>query len=77
MLENIISEWIRCISEYYRINRDVDYNFEVPNIISKQLKNDMMEFIKADKVLAQEQANTPIIQFHPQAYYTSHKLTEF
>ncbi|POG67069.1 kinase-like domain-containing protein, partial [Rhizophagus irregularis DAOM 181602=DAOM 197198] len=25
MLENIISEWISCISEYYSINRDGDY----------------------------------------------------
>ncbi|POG60366.1 kinase-like domain-containing protein, partial [Rhizophagus irregularis DAOM 181602=DAOM 197198] len=25
MLENIISEWIRCINEYYEINRDGNY----------------------------------------------------
>ncbi|POG65830.1 kinase-like domain-containing protein, partial [Rhizophagus irregularis DAOM 181602=DAOM 197198] len=25
MLENIISEWIRCINKYYEINRDGNY----------------------------------------------------
>uniref|UniRef100_U9U814 Uncharacterized protein n=1 Tax=Rhizophagus irregularis (strain DAOM 181602 / DAOM 197198 / MUCL 43194) TaxID=747089 RepID=U9U814_RHIID len=75
MLENIISEWIRCISEYYRINRDGNYEFVVPGI-NNQLKNDMLEFVEADKTLMQEQANTSIIQYHLQAYYTSRKLTE-
>ncbi|GBC41295.1 kinase-like domain-containing protein [Rhizophagus irregularis DAOM 181602=DAOM 197198] len=75
MLENIISEWIRCINEYYEINRDGNYKYLVP-ITDNQLKNDMEEFVEADKALLQEQANAFIIQSHPQAYYTSRKLTE-
>src|SRR6266542_2907058 len=74
MLENIISEWIKCINEYYRINKDGNYKFQVPNI-DNQLKSDMVEFVKADKDLVQEQINTSIIKSHPQAYYTSHKFT--
>ncbi len=35
----------------------------------------MLEFVKADKALIQEQANTSIIQSHLQAYYTSRNLT--
>ncbi|CAB4380694.1 unnamed protein product [Rhizophagus irregularis] len=75
MLENIISEWIRCINEYYRINRDGNYRYEVLDI-NNQLKDDMFEFVEANKALVQEQANTSIIQSHSQAYYTSRKLTE-
>ena len=36
----------------------------------------MLEFVEANKALVQEQANTSIMQSHPQAYYTSRKLTE-
>ena len=36
----------------------------------------MLEFVKANKAIAQEQANPSIIQSHPQAYYTSRNLTE-
>ncbi|CAB4493748.1 unnamed protein product [Rhizophagus irregularis] len=75
MLENIISEWTRCISEYYNLNRKGDYKYKVSNI-DIQLENDMLEFVEANKSLVQEQANTFIIQSHPQAYYTSRKLTE-
>ena|SRR5688572_2870067 len=75
MLENIISGWIRCINEYYRFNRDENYQFEVPDI-NNQLKDDMLEFVEANKALVQKQANTSIIQSHPQAYYTSRKPTE-
>ncbi|UZO24752.1 uncharacterized protein OCT59_017046 [Rhizophagus irregularis] len=75
MLENIISEWIRWINEYYKVNRDGNYKYLVPNI-DNQLKNNVLEFVEADKALVQEQANDFIIQYHPQAYYTSRKLTE-
>ncbi|UZO05215.1 uncharacterized protein OCT59_025575 [Rhizophagus irregularis] len=75
MLENIISEWIRCINKYYEINRDGEHNFLVPNVYN-QLKDDMLEFVEANKTLVQEQANTSIMQSHPQAYYTSRKFTE-
>jgi serine/threonine protein kinase len=78
MLENIVSKWIRCIDLYYEINRDGDYKYLVPNI-DAQLENDMLEFIEANKSLeslVQVQANVPIVQNHPQAYYTSRKLTE-
>src|SRR6185437_7539696 len=60
MLENKISEWIRCINEYYRINRDGNYRFMYPNI-DGQLKDDMLEFVEANKVLVQKQVNTSII----------------
>ncbi|CAB4380508.1 unnamed protein product [Rhizophagus irregularis] len=75
MLENIISEWIRCINKFYEINRDGNYNYEVSNI-DNQLKNDMLEFVEANKFSVQNQTNTSIIQYHSQAYYTSRKLTE-
>ncbi|CAB4481817.1 unnamed protein product [Rhizophagus irregularis] len=75
MLENILSEWNRCISECYRINGVGNYKYEVPGIYN-QLKKDMLEFVEADKALMQEQANTSIIQSHLQAYYSSRKLTE-
>ncbi|POG66371.1 hypothetical protein GLOIN_2v1879909 [Rhizophagus irregularis DAOM 181602=DAOM 197198] len=75
MLENIISEWIRCINKYYNINREGNYEYKVSNI-DNQLENDMFEFVEANKTLVQEQENTFIIQSHPQAYYTSRKLTE-
>jgi serine/threonine protein kinase len=75
MLENIISEWIRCINKYYRVNKDGNYRFKVPNI-DNQLKDDMLEFVKANEALVQKQANTSIIESHSQAYYKSRKLTE-
>ncbi|CAB4478634.1 unnamed protein product [Rhizophagus irregularis] len=75
MLENIISEWIECISDYYRINRDGNYIFDVPNI-DNQLKDVMLEFVIANKSLSQEQVNPSITQSHPQAHYTSRKLAE-
>jgi serine/threonine protein kinase len=77
MLENIISEWIRCISEYYsiNINGDGNYDFAVPNI-DDQLEDDMLEFVKANEALVQKQTNTSIIPSHSQTYYKSRKLTE-
>ncbi|CAB4380747.1 unnamed protein product [Rhizophagus irregularis] len=77
MLENIISEWIRCINKYYEVNRNGNYEY-LPNVDNK-LKNDMFEFVEANKSLEHNQANTFIIQSqlsHPQAYYASCKLTE-
>ncbi|CAB4373553.1 unnamed protein product [Rhizophagus irregularis] len=75
MLEDIISEWVRCINEYYKMNRDGNYKVDVPNI-DNQLKDVMLEFVMANKTLVQEQANASIMQSHAQAYYTSRKLTE-
>jgi serine/threonine protein kinase len=76
MLENIISEWCNCINEYYRINRDGNYIFEVSNI-NGQLEDDMLEFVKANEALGQKQAkSTSIIQSHSQAYFKSRKLSE-
>jgi len=74
MLENIISEWIKSINKYYRINRDGNYVYLVTNI-DNQLKDNMLEFVEANKALVQE-PNISIIQSHPQAYYTSRKLTK-
>ena len=49
--------------------------YSIPNIYNK-LINDMLEFVKANKALAQEQANiSTIAQFHSQAYYTSRNIT--
>ncbi|EXX76760.1 Skt5p [Rhizophagus irregularis DAOM 197198w] len=75
MLENIISEWIRCINKHYNLNRDENSNFEVLDIDS-QLEDDMLEFINANEALVQKQAHTSIIQSHPQACYKSRKLSE-
>ncbi|CAB4492575.1 unnamed protein product [Rhizophagus irregularis] len=75
MLENIISEWIRCIDKYYEVNWGGNYKYVVPNI-DNPLKNDMLEFLEANEALVQEQANISTMQSHPQAYYTSRKLTE-
>ncbi|CAB4380463.1 unnamed protein product [Rhizophagus irregularis] len=75
MLENIISEWIRCINKYYELNRDIDYGYFLPNI-DNQLRNDMKEFVDANEALVQEKANTSTTQYHPQAYYISRKLSE-
>jgi serine/threonine protein kinase len=73
-LEYKISEWIRCIGEYYEINRDGKYRLEVSNV-DNNLKNDMFEFVEANNTLAQEQVNiSTIVQSHSQAYYTSRKL---
>jgi serine/threonine protein kinase len=75
ILENILSEWIRCINEYYKVNSDENYIFQVSKI-DNQLKDDMLEFVKANKALVQKQVNTSIIQSHSQAYYKSRKVTE-
>jgi serine/threonine protein kinase len=89
-LKNKISEWIKCINEYYEKNRDGNYNYGV-NTIDNKLKNDIFEFVEADNTLVQEdnnisqtnnalaheQANISIIQSHSQACYTSRKLTRF
>jgi serine/threonine protein kinase len=76
MLENIISEWIRCINEYYEINSDGNNTFKVINIDNK-LEDDMLEFVKANEALVQKRANNnSILQSHSQAYYKSRKITE-
>ncbi|RGB38683.1 kinase-like domain-containing protein [Rhizophagus diaphanus] len=65
ILENIISEWIRCVNKYYELNWDVNYSYGV------------RKFVKANKALVQEQANTSIIQsHHPQACYTSRNVSK-
>ncbi|POG66278.1 kinase-like domain-containing protein, partial [Rhizophagus irregularis DAOM 181602=DAOM 197198] len=77
MLENIISGWIKYVNGYYERNTDRNCCiFIVPAGIDDQLKNDMFEFVNANKALVQEQANTSIVQSHSQACYTSRKLTE-
>ncbi|GES72768.1 kinase-like domain-containing protein [Rhizophagus clarus] len=74
-LEYKISEWIRCINLYYKMNKDGNHRFMVPNINNK-LKNDMLDFIKANDFLVQEEANISVLQSHPQAYCISRNLTE-
>ncbi|CAB5365937.1 unnamed protein product [Rhizophagus irregularis] len=75
IIENTISEWLRCINKYYKLNGDDEPRYVVPNI-DNQLKNDMYEFIEANRVLTQEQTNISVSQTHPQAHYTSRLLTE-
>ncbi|GES97124.1 kinase-like domain-containing protein [Rhizophagus clarus] len=74
-LEYKISEWIKCINEYYRINSDGNYRRNVPNIDNK-FRSDMSEFVTVNDDTVQESTNISIVQFHPQAYFTSRKLTE-
>ncbi|CAB4492590.1 unnamed protein product [Rhizophagus irregularis] len=73
ILENVISEWIRYVNDIDVVGGN--YIFEVSDI-DNQLKNDMLEFVKTNKTLEQEQANTSIIQSHPPAHYTSRNVTE-
>ncbi|CAB5360114.1 unnamed protein product [Rhizophagus irregularis] len=79
IIENTISEWLRCINDYYTLNAEDDEDnkqiYIIPNI-DIQLRNDMHEFIKANRVLTQEQANISVSQTHPQACYISRLLTE-
>ncbi|GES97594.1 kinase-like domain-containing protein [Rhizophagus clarus] len=76
-LEYKISEWIRCINDYYKANSDGSYKYQVPSVNNNELKNDMLEFVEANNTLAQEQANvSTTIQSHLQAYYTSRNITE-
>ncbi|GES79893.1 kinase-like domain-containing protein [Rhizophagus clarus] len=49
-LEQKLPEWIICIYEYYRINKNGNDELEVPNVDDK-LKNDMLEFVKANNAL--------------------------
>ncbi|GBC06464.1 hypothetical protein RclHR1_06860001 [Rhizophagus clarus] len=75
-LEYKISEWIRCISKFYEINRDGIHKYQVLDGNDK-LYNDMLEFVKANNTLIQEQTNiSTIIQPHSQAYYTSRNITK-
>ncbi|GET03663.1 kinase-like domain-containing protein [Rhizophagus clarus] len=74
-LEHKISEWVRCIDEHYEINNDDNnnnrsYRFMLNN--DKKATNDMFEFVNASNTQVQELTNVS----HPQAYYTSRKLTE-
>ncbi|GBB94417.1 hypothetical protein RclHR1_02350016 [Rhizophagus clarus] len=75
-LEHEISEWIRCISKFYEINRDGNDMYQVPDVNNK-LYDNMLEFVKANNTLAQEQINiSTIVQHHSQAYYTSRNITK-
>jgi hypothetical protein len=75
MLEDIISEWIECINDYYISDRDGDYL--IISCIDRQLEDDMLEFVKANEALGQKQANsTSVIQTHSQVYYKSRKISE-
>ncbi|RIA86755.1 hypothetical protein C1645_318731 [Glomus cerebriforme] len=75
-LENIISQWLRCVNEYYKLNNENDKDIiEVMNI-DNQSRSDMHEFVKPNRSLTQEQINISTIKFHPQAYYTSRLLTK-
>ncbi|GBB84096.1 hypothetical protein RclHR1_10720007 [Rhizophagus clarus] len=67
-LEHKISECIRCIGGYCRMNRDGNYKYRVSNV-NNELKNDMIEFVKANDILTQRQANiSTTVQSHSQAY---------
>ncbi|GES87981.1 kinase-like domain-containing protein [Rhizophagus clarus] len=75
-LENEVSEWIRCINEFYETNKDGVHKYRVSGVNGK-LYNDMLEFIKDNNTLEQEQTDIPIIiQPHSQACYTSRNITK-
>ncbi|CAB4395330.1 unnamed protein product [Rhizophagus irregularis] len=80
MIENILSKWIKCINEHYEINRDENNTTMLTKYSDDQLKNNMLEFVEANKVNVQEQANSSNIQSHPQShpqtYYTSREFSE-
>ncbi|RIA92889.1 kinase-like domain-containing protein [Glomus cerebriforme] len=75
-LEDIISQWLRCINKHYKINNENDeYIITEVSDIDIQSRSDMNEFVKANKSnesSTQEQNNNS----HPQASYTSRLLTE-
>ncbi|RIA87122.1 kinase-like domain-containing protein [Glomus cerebriforme] len=76
-LEIIITQWLTCVNEHYRLNGEFcDKVILITNDIDNQSRNDMYEFVRANKSLTQEQIDTSIIQFHPQACYTSRLLTK-
>ncbi|CAB4477630.1 unnamed protein product [Rhizophagus irregularis] len=80
MLENIISKWIEYITNDKFCEKDSGGNYKYVILdIDIQLRNDMLEFIEADRTLVQEQAeqtNTSILQPHSQACYTSRKFSQ-
>ncbi|RIA80113.1 kinase-like domain-containing protein [Glomus cerebriforme] len=71
MLENIISQWFRYVNEYYESSEERNGIIIEFSSIDNQLRNDVHEFVAMNKALAQEQANTSVIQLHSQSYYTS------
>ncbi|CAB4395539.1 unnamed protein product [Rhizophagus irregularis] len=76
-LEYKISEWIRCISEYYIYNKDGNYKVAVPDV-DIELTNDMLEFAKANnqEENKQEKPNIFVMQSYLQANYTSRRFTK-
>ena len=74
-LEYIISQWLRCINKYYELNEENNDDFSYTRDIF-EFKDDIDEFVKANKALLQEQTDNSIIQFHSQACYTSRLLTD-
>ncbi|RIA83385.1 hypothetical protein C1645_833896 [Glomus cerebriforme] len=78
-LKNIISQWLRCINEYYRLNNENEEIYQVGTEFDSKSKSDMFEFVEANDALMQKQvstSNTSITQFHSQVCYTSHLFTE-
>jgi serine/threonine protein kinase len=71
-LEHKIFKWTRHINEFYKINRNGNYEY----MIDSELTNDIYEFVEANNASVQEQDNISIMQSHSQAYYMSRKLTE-
>ncbi|RIA98231.1 hypothetical protein C1645_750368 [Glomus cerebriforme] len=62
-LENIISQWLRYINEYYKLNDEKDDNKHLEVVSDNyQLRSDIYEFVNANKAISQEQDNTFI---HP------------
>jgi hypothetical protein len=76
ILENIITEWLDCFNRYVII-KGAEYikvaNY-VTNISNSQLLDIMREFSKDSMHSIPKQANTFIVQSHPQAYYKSRLL---
>ncbi|CAB4398742.1 unnamed protein product [Rhizophagus irregularis] len=87
-LEHKISEWIKCINEYYRKINDKDgfHKYKIFDI-DNELENEIHEFVKANTLiqdntlvqndtLIQTQNNNSTIQSHSQVYYTSRSISK-
>ncbi|RIA94422.1 hypothetical protein C1645_760189 [Glomus cerebriforme] len=61
-LENIISQWLIYVNEYYKLNdENEEVIMEVSSNINNHFRSDMYEFVEANKALVQGQINTSII----------------
>ncbi|POG66880.1 kinase-like domain-containing protein [Rhizophagus irregularis DAOM 181602=DAOM 197198] len=63
-------------TNYNQLESDILGFVEANEALAQEQANTSNNQLEVNKALAQEQANTSTMQSHPQAYYTSRKLTE-